>query len=91
MAYVRIGTFCPVCGEFIDGGLIAAFDGRPDGTALLEDFEMVEFVCGRCGTAVYTPDYESMCEIEEGDFETEEYDDGDNFKITILSNSSIDL
>lgn len=72
MAYIRIGTFCPVCGGFVDGGLIAAFDGRPDNTALLEDFQMEEFYCQRCGTSVYTPDYESMCEVAEGDLEPDE-------------------
>jgi len=73
MPYIRIGTICPVCNEFIDGGVIAAFDGRPENTALLEDFEMTEFYCQRCGTSVYTPDYEGMCEVEEG----EEPDDED--------------
>ena len=77
MAYIRIGTFCPKCGEFVDGGMIAAFDGRPENTALLEDFEMTEFYCQHCGTSVYTPDYDSMCEIEEGDFEPDENEDED--------------
>lgn len=79
MAYIKIGTFCPVCDEFIDGGLIAAFDGRPDNTALLEDFQTTEFYCENCGTYVYTPDYESMCEVEEGEEpdENEEYDEYD--------------
>lgn len=67
MAYIRIGTFCPVCGEFINGGVIAAFDDRPENTALLEDFEQVSFYCEHCGTSVYTPDYDSMCEVEEGE------------------------
>lgn len=72
MGYIKIGTFCPVCGEFVSGGVIAAFDGRPDNTALLEDFQTTEFYCQRCGTSVYTPDYESMCEIEEGEIPDED-------------------
>lgn len=76
MAYIRIGTFCPTCGDFIDGGMIAAFDGRPENTACLEDFEQTEFYCQRCGTSVYTPDYETMCEVEEGEDDyDEDYED----------------
>lgn len=74
MPYIRIGTFCPVCDEFIDGGMIAAFDGRPENTALLEDFQQVEFYCQHCGTYVYTPDYESMCEVDEGYLDPDDCD-----------------
>ena len=78
MSYIRIGTFCPECGEFIDGGAIIYLDGsRPANTVCLEDFAQAEFYCERCGTSVYTPDYESMCEIEEGELEYEEYDEGE--------------
>jgi len=75
MNCIRIGTFCPVCGEFINGGVIATFDGRPENTACLEDFEQTEFYCQKCGTSVYTPDYDSMCEIEEGECPEDEDED----------------
>ncbi len=75
MSYIRIGTFCPVCGNFISGGMIAAFDGRPENTACLEDFEQTEFYCQNCNTSIYTPDYDSMCEIEEGEDPEEDEDD----------------
>lgn len=77
MPYIRIGTFCPVCNSFIDSGVIAAFDGRPENTALLEDFQMVDFYCEHCGTTVYTPDYENMCEIEEGEEFDEDFGEDD--------------
>jgi len=76
MNYSRIGTFCPVCGEFINGGFILYGDGRPENTICLEDFEQMEFCCERCNTSVYTGDYESMCEVEEGEhIEDEDEDD----------------
>lgn len=70
---IKIGTYCPCCNKFINGGSILALDGRPEGVALLEDFQMISFECSNCGTVVYTPDYESMCEIEEGEY----FDDED--------------
>lgn len=62
---MRIGTYCPNCDTLIDGGVIWAFDGRPDDMILLEDFQCTSFECPNCETVVYTPDYESMCEIDE--------------------------
>ena len=38
---------------------------------------MVDFYCEHCGTTVYTPDYENMCEIEEGEEFDEDFGEND--------------
>lgn len=56
---LRVGTYCPTCGSFIDGGMITAFDGRPANTVLLEDFVNIEFACEHCGTVIAAMGYDS--------------------------------